>query len=155
MLKYSALKALENCVEMLASQSTTDSTLFVPGAKLNIGELCNGSTTDSDSVCWGSNPYSPARTKHRKSGAFFRSGRGIGPLHKLRAGVCLRGKRRQTVHTADGGILPCEEMLLALRKSGTPAVKLTPSGKLCLLGCATQNRRSKSSLVSGKRQKSS
>ncbi len=25
-----------------------------------IGELCNGSTTDSDSVCWGSNPYSPA-----------------------------------------------------------------------------------------------
>ncbi len=29
-------------------------------AQLNIGELCNGSTTDSDSVCWGSNPYSPA-----------------------------------------------------------------------------------------------
>ena len=27
----------------------------------NFGELCNGSTTDSDSVCWGSNPYSPAR----------------------------------------------------------------------------------------------
>ena len=25
-----------------------------------VGELCNGSTTDSDSVCWGSNPYSPA-----------------------------------------------------------------------------------------------
>ena len=25
------------------------------------GELCNGSTTDSDSVCWGSNPYSPAK----------------------------------------------------------------------------------------------
>ena len=47
------------------------------------------------------------------------------------------------------GILPCEEMLLALRKSGTPAAKLTPSGKLCLLGCATQNRRSKSSLTSG------
>ena len=33
--------------------------------KLNIGELCNGSTTDSDSVCWGSNPYSSAkRTTH-------------------------------------------------------------------------------------------
>ena len=30
-------------------------------AKLNIGELCNGSTTDSDSVCWGSNPYSAAK----------------------------------------------------------------------------------------------
>ena len=26
----------------------------------DFGELCNGSTTDSDSVCWGSNPYSPA-----------------------------------------------------------------------------------------------
>ena len=24
-------------------------------------ELCKGSTTDSDSVCWGSNPYSAAR----------------------------------------------------------------------------------------------
>ena len=28
--------------------------------KANIGELCNGSTTDSDSVCEGSNPSSPA-----------------------------------------------------------------------------------------------
>ena len=28
----------------------------------NFGELCNGSTTDSDSVCWGSNPYSPAKS---------------------------------------------------------------------------------------------
>ena len=26
-----------------------------------IAELCNGSTTDSDSVCWGSNPYSAAK----------------------------------------------------------------------------------------------
>lgn len=30
-----------------------------------IGELCNGSTTDSDSVCWGSNPYSPANTSEQ------------------------------------------------------------------------------------------
>ena len=29
--------------------------------KPNIGDLCNGSTTDSDSVCEGSNPSSPAR----------------------------------------------------------------------------------------------
>ena len=29
----------------------------------DFGELCNGSTTDSDSVCWGSNPYSPATKK--------------------------------------------------------------------------------------------
>ena len=26
-----------------------------------IAELCNGSTADSDSVCWGSNPYSAAK----------------------------------------------------------------------------------------------
>ena len=31
--------------------------------QLNIAELCNGSTTDSDSVCWGSNPYSAAIIK--------------------------------------------------------------------------------------------
>ena len=30
-------------------------------AQMNIAELCNGSTADSDSVCWGSNPYSAAR----------------------------------------------------------------------------------------------
>ncbi len=42
-------------------------------AQLNIGELCNGSTTDSDSVCWGSNPYSPAKKKALilVIGAFF------------------------------------------------------------------------------------
>ena len=32
-------------------------------AKSNIGELCNGSTADSDSVCLGSNPCSPANNK--------------------------------------------------------------------------------------------
>ena len=30
-----------------------------------IAELCNGSTTDSDSVCEGSNPSSPAKKKAR------------------------------------------------------------------------------------------
>ena len=30
-------------------------------SEFDIGELCNGSTTDSDSVCWGSNPYSAAK----------------------------------------------------------------------------------------------
>ena len=29
----------------------------------HIAELCKGSTTDSDSVCWGSNPYSAAKKK--------------------------------------------------------------------------------------------
>ena len=36
-----------------------------------IGDLCNGSTTDSDSVCGGSNPSSPARKKHAQA-CFFR-----------------------------------------------------------------------------------
>ena len=31
--------------------------------KRSLAELCNGSTTDSDSVCWGSNPYSAAKNK--------------------------------------------------------------------------------------------
>ena len=30
----------------------------------SVGEWCNGSTTDSDSVCLGSNPGSPAKTQH-------------------------------------------------------------------------------------------
>jgi hypothetical protein len=30
----------------------------------SVGEWCNGSTTDSDSVCLGSNPGSPASFRH-------------------------------------------------------------------------------------------
>ena len=33
--------------------------------------LCNGSTTDSDSVCWGSNPYTAETEKHPTLGAFL------------------------------------------------------------------------------------
>ena len=40
--------------------------------KANIGELCNGSTTDSDSVCEGSNPSSAAKNKgHRRVSFVF------------------------------------------------------------------------------------
>ncbi len=39
--------------------------------KRSLAELCNGSTTDSDSVCWGSNPYSAAKTKPRSSDCGF------------------------------------------------------------------------------------
>ena len=39
--------------------------------KENIGDLCNGSTTDSDSVCEGSNPSSPAIKKDILMGVFF------------------------------------------------------------------------------------
>ena len=35
--------------------------LSVYNIKRSVAEWCNGSTTDSDSVCWGSNPYSPAK----------------------------------------------------------------------------------------------
>ena len=40
--------------------------------------MCNGSTADSDSVCWGSNPYSPAiKTAFHLEGHFLFYGRGI------------------------------------------------------------------------------
>ena len=38
--------------------------------KANIGDLCNGSTADSDSVCLGSSPRSPAKNPTRKSWIF-------------------------------------------------------------------------------------
>ncbi len=47
-------------------------------AQLNIGELCNGSTTDSDSVCWGSNPYSPAKNKPPNRVVLFLAKKGNG-----------------------------------------------------------------------------
>ena len=34
-------------------------------------ELCNGSTTDSDSVCWGSNPYTAESKKARICVLFY------------------------------------------------------------------------------------
>ena len=37
--------------------------LSVYNIKRSVAEWCNGSTTDSDSVCWGSNPYSAAKNK--------------------------------------------------------------------------------------------
>ena len=39
--------------------------------KLNIAGLCKGSTTDSDSVCLGSNPSSAARKKDGKSSTCY------------------------------------------------------------------------------------
>ena len=53
--------------------------------KRSLAELCNGSTTDSDSVCWGSNPYSAAsKTDHVFSWSVFLSGLyNVKILHKL------------------------------------------------------------------------
>ena len=39
------------------------------------------------------------------------------------------------------GILPCEEIFLSFRKSGTIFANLTPSGKLCMSGFAYRHRR--------------
>lgn len=36
-------------------------------------ELCNGSTTDSDSVCWGSNPYSAAKAKNPQNALIYKA----------------------------------------------------------------------------------
>ena len=36
-------------------------TLYNTSCKFHIAVLCNGSTADSDSVCWGSNPYTAAK----------------------------------------------------------------------------------------------
>ena len=41
-------------------------------AKQSVGEWCNGSTTDSDSVCLGSNPGSPARSQTIENVSIFR-----------------------------------------------------------------------------------
>ena len=45
------------------------------------GEWCNGSTTDSDSVCLGSNPSSPASNDRLKSLVVFESPAANGLLH--------------------------------------------------------------------------
>ena len=52
--------------------------------------MCNGSTADSDSVCWGSNPYSAAIKEtsfvyHDKRGFFLLSGQNTGAILKNRA----------------------------------------------------------------------
>ena len=41
--------------KVLTNQEKFDIMFFVKAV------LCNGSTTDSDSVCWGSNPYTAAK----------------------------------------------------------------------------------------------
>ena len=60
---------------------------------LVVGELCHGSTTDSDSVCWGSNPYSPANASLRV-GLLFRGVAQFG--RALRSG--RRGRRFESCH---------------------------------------------------------
>ena len=52
--------------------------------------MCNGSTADSDSVCWGSNPYSAAIKEtsfvyHDKRGFFLLSGQNKGRIIEKRA----------------------------------------------------------------------
>ena len=48
----------------------------------DFGELCNGSTTDSDSVCWGSNPYSTATAPKFFGALLFRGVAQFGSAHR-------------------------------------------------------------------------
>ena len=44
--------------------SRSKAAAYAEQLQLHIGELCNGSTYDSDSYCLGSNPSSPAISLH-------------------------------------------------------------------------------------------
>ena len=48
----------------------------------HVAELCNGSTTDSDSVCWGSNPYSTATAPKLFGALLFRGVAQFGSAHR-------------------------------------------------------------------------
>ena len=74
---------------------------------MQIAELCNGSTADSDSVCWGSNPYSAAKTKAHHKVCFLFCWRRI-PRDSNKEGEPKARKKtvRWTVF-ADGGKPPC------------------------------------------------
>ena len=51
------------CKKLLTDGAESDIMSFVDKT-CSIGELCNGSTYDSDSYCLGSNPSSPAISLH-------------------------------------------------------------------------------------------
>ena len=57
------------------------------------GELCNGSTADSDSVCWGSNPYSPAKKSENLVLGFFYPSRRLG-ISSPREAWCISSRAR-------------------------------------------------------------
>ena len=54
----------KNEKKVLTNRAASDIILLVGTVRQNIGELCNGSTYDSDSYCLGSNPSSPAISLH-------------------------------------------------------------------------------------------
>ncbi len=56
------LKSLKKCLTNIYSDSIINNVLGKNKININ-AELCNGSTADSDSACWGSNPYSAASVK--------------------------------------------------------------------------------------------
>src|SRR6185437_1659234 len=89
-----------------------------------IGEWCNGSTTDSDSVCLGSNPGSPA--KLGKAQHFLRLDRLIqnpGPFI-LRCGVISFSQRPE----ASGDVIPRRAFRSSPRaKRATATSKSGPS----------------------------
>ena len=88
-----------------------------------IAELCNGSTADSDSVCWGSNPYSAANERATQKGGFFvrwQWNRGFSPQR-------LRQRRWR-------GVLPLGVMLVLITLFALIARFCSSPGKIPLRG---------------------
>ena len=84
----------------------------------NIAELCNGSTADSDSVCWGSNPYSAAKEKRPSSDGLFSLLLGCGdsnPNIQEEEAAFAKGEVSRLCIPPLGGILPCEEKKVITR----------------------------------------
>lgn len=67
------------CIKNLFLEKTIDKRLtdWYNRERNKKAELCNGSTTDSDSVCWGSNPYSAAKYRIPRKSLCFKGLRGI------------------------------------------------------------------------------
>ena len=119
--------------------------------KYNIAELCKGSTADSDSVCLGSNPSSAAKRKNRPLWSVFSFEIGVRIQTQTYTGRSLPSPKAKLADCAyrRGGILPCEEILLSLGKSGTIFAHFTPSGKLCIPGFAYARHASISGVLRG------
>ena len=98
-----------------------------PGGEIKIGDLCNGSTPDSDSVCGGSNPSSPAiaGAKLALLRCFFcTQGMKIAPLPLHPRGKFLRTPRAKP---------PCNRRRVTTFSMSLRPTALHPQTRLCLL----------------------
>ena len=109
----------------------------------HLGELCNGSTADSDSVCWGSNPYSAAK-KSRPSpdGLFFFSWLQNSVRISAEGEVRIPQAQSNLRDTKPSRYMRREERIaVSFQQSGTKITKLPPNS-ISLFRCQirTQNR---------------